>query len=127
MVDDEFHRPGKGHRADTRAADGDAHGERTAFLEVEADGDDGGQVDQSEAETTDHADAEIVEPDVRPKVAEEKAQGGQHGADESDTSAAVLVREDRGDRARAQRHGGQDAEDRRDPTSAQLQTILHRM
>ena len=80
-------------RADARAADGDAHGERATLVEVVADTDDGRHVDEAEADAHDHADRQVQRDEVLDEAAEEEADEADQRADHGRQPTAQLVRQ----------------------------------
>ena len=79
------------------AADCNPRGEGTFLLEVNGDADDGGEVDEAEAEAGEDAHSEVEDDDALGRGGERHPAGGQDGSGNGDHSAAIFVGEVAGD------------------------------
>ena len=88
-----FSQRGEDEGAEPRAANCDARREGALLLEVDGDADDGGEVDEAEAEAGQHADGEVEHHDGGGGHGERHARRGQDGAAYGDQPAPVPVGE----------------------------------
>ena len=88
-----FSQRGEDEGAEPRAAHRDASREGALLLEVDGDADDGGEVDEAEAEAGQHADGEVEHHDGGGGHGERHARRGEDGAAYGDQPAPVPVGE----------------------------------
>ena len=72
-------------------------GKGTFLLKVNGDADDGGEVDEAEAEAGEDADSEVEDDDAVGRGGDGHPAGGQDGPGDGDQSAAIFVGEVAGD------------------------------
>ena len=83
--------------SESGATDGNPSGEGTFLLKVDGDADDGGEVDEAEAEAGEDPDSEVEDDDAVGRGGERHPTGGEDGASDGDQPAAIFVGEVAGD------------------------------